>query len=105
MADDNRERNLLVLMVLLALWLGAYGYSLFVVLNAASVASATLPDTAASAGFLGWQAIAGVIAFACWAVGRTFPGDTGIRRISGVPLGMALAVVIGLVAYALLTSG
>ncbi len=84
----------MLLMALLALWLGAYIYSVVVLVAAGPEVEATLPYLKRDIGFLGWQGVAGIIAFGCWGVGWSFPKGTGIRRISGLPLGMALAMVL-----------
>ena len=90
MADAGHESRLWMMMALLALWLAAYGYSIVYLLN-------TDPATGSAnrfTGFLGWQGAAGIFAFAIWGVGRGFPRNTGIRRISSVPLGIALAMAL-----------
>ena len=43
---------------------------------------------------LGWQAIAGLLAFAIWGVGWGLPKSNGIRRMSSVPLVMARFVAV-----------
>ena len=85
---------MLLLMALLALWLGAYAYSVYHLILTGPRNAATLPHLSGTVGFLGWQGVAGIIAFGCWGVGRSFPRGFGIRRISAVPLGMALAMAM-----------
>ena len=94
MAVDGHERRLWILMGLLALWLAAYGYSIVVLLGADQPADSAVQGLSRWAGFLGWQGVAGITAMAIWGVGRGLTKRTGIRRISSVPLGMALALVI-----------
>lgn len=101
--NQGHERRLWLLMVLLALWLAAYGYSVIFVLSTQVEGSGFTRGLGRISGFLGWQGVAGTLAFASWGVGRGFPRRTGIRRISAVPLGMALAVIfliLGAVALA-----
>jgi hypothetical protein len=47
--------------------------------------------------FLGWQMAAAIPAFAAWAVGRHWPRGSEMRRLSGMPLrlAVALAAVLG----------
>ena len=94
MAADGHERRLWILMGLLALWLAAYGYSIVVLLDTDRATGSVVQGLSRWTGFLGWQGVAGITAAAIWGVGRGFPKRTGIRRISAVPLGMALALVI-----------
>ncbi len=87
----------MVLMGLLAVWMAAYGYSLSWLFS---------PDPAATglarfSGFFSWQAVAGTVAFACWGVGWSFPKDSGIRRVSRMPMGLALALLLVLAGLAL----
>ncbi len=80
----------MLLMVLLALWVAAWGYSIFFLTLS--------PDKdggiTRSVGFLGWQGVAGILAFGCWGIGWSFPKGSGIRRVSAVPLVMALALLV-----------
>lgn len=94
MTEGGHERRLWILMGLLALWLAAYGYSIVVLLGTDPPMDGVARSTDRWTVFLGWQGVAGITATAIWGVGRGFPKRTGIRRISAVPLGMALALVI-----------
>jgi hypothetical protein len=96
MTEQRHEARLLGLMVLLGLWLAAFGFSVHVLIRAARQSS---PDISA---FWGWQGIAGIFALAIWALGRGLPKDAGARRIIGVPLVGTLTVVLLAVGQALL---
>jgi len=81
-------------MAMLALWAAAWGYSFVFALSTVAQGDGFTRGLNRIAGFLGWQGVAGMFAFACWGVGRGFSIGSGIRRISAVPLGLALALVI-----------
>jgi len=53
--------------------------------------------------FLGWQAAAGVVAFAVWLLGNRAPPGSPGRRLSRAPLvllGLGFAALLGLVLWA-----
>ncbi|MGB5560523.1 MAG: hypothetical protein WBN04_21215 [Paracoccaceae bacterium] len=100
MSDNPQDGKALALMVLLALWAAAWGYSL-VPLFQDPTGDGFTRGLNRLRGFLGWQGIAGMIALALWGIGRGFPRRSGIRRISGVPLGMAFALLLVLVGLVL----
>ena len=102
MQDDGQDTKILLLISLLALWFAAWGYSLSFFLSAVDAVDGSAQRENRVVGFLGWQGIAGIIAFACFAVGRSFAKGSGSRRISAVPLGMALMVVFLLIGAAVL---
>ena len=104
MTAETDERRTLLLMALMALWLATYGFSVLLLVTTKPAASAALPDMNRIVGFLGWQGIAGMIAFACWGVGWSFPKGAGIRRISAVPLVMALALIVVMVGMAVFSN-
>lgn len=81
-------------MLTLALWLVAWGYSVVFVISADPTGDGFTRGLNRISGFLGWQGVAGMLAFAVWGVGLGFPKSSGIRRISAVPLGMALALIL-----------
>lgn len=92
MAREKTETRSLMLMALLALWLAAWVYSVFVLLIPGDRISTS--GLGPVAGFLGWQGVAGMIAFGCWGIGVSFPKGSGIRRVSAVPLAMAAALIL-----------
>jgi len=94
MDEKPGEARIFLLMALMALWLAAYVYSIIFLLTTPVEGDGFSRGMNRITGFLGWQGVAGVLAFGCWAVGWGFPRRTGIRRISAVPLGMALAIVL-----------
>ncbi|MEE9387564.1 MAG: hypothetical protein V3U96_03055 [Paracoccaceae bacterium] len=94
MGKDSGQAKTLLLMVLLALWLAVYAYSVLFLLNPPGKVIADGPGLSPMTGFLGWQGVAGMFAFACWGIGWSFPKGAGVRRVSGVPLGLAVALVI-----------
>ena len=100
MTDPAGDGKRLILMVLLALWVAAWGLSV-AQLFAAPTGDGFTRGMNRMSGFLGWQGVAGMIALALWGVGRGLPKGSGARRISAVPLGMTLAVLAALVGVVL----
>lgn len=94
MVKDTTDIRSLLLMALLALWLAAWMFSFYQYLATPDQTAATLPRLSRTIGLLGWQGIAAVLAFGCWGVGWSFSKGTGIRRISSVPLWLAMAFLL-----------
>ncbi len=94
MPDQKQEARTLLLMAVLALWLTVYGYSIVVLMTTASVADGSGRGLSRITVFLGWQGVAGILAFGCWGIGWSFPKGSGVRRVSGVPLGLALTLIL-----------
>ena len=93
-------------MVLLALWCAAWVYSVVFLMNTDPTGDGFTRGVNRITGFLGWQGVAGMLAFAVWGVGLGFPKGSGIRRTSAVPLGTALALIlliVGMVVWARFT--
>jgi hypothetical protein len=96
------DRARLWLMIWGALWLLVWGYS-FVAFS-----TAVPDDVGATRGakriqaFLLWQGIATLVALPVWAMGLGWPRRSGVRRISAVPISLALlllAAILGLIAW------
>lgn len=47
--------------------------------------------------YLGWQGVAGMLALALWGVGRGWAKGSSARRLTSVPLALALLHVVGIV--------
>lgn len=93
--DSDLRR--LVLMACLALWALMWGWSVAAFAWADPVSTDAVRGTGRMTTFLGWQMAAALPAFAAWALGRDWPAASGVRRLSRVPLQLAvgLAVVLG----------
>lgn len=98
MKDDGQDTRALLLMVLLALWAAAFGYSVYFFLTAAPTGDGFTRGLNRISGFLGWQGIAGMFAIACFGIGRSVPRTSGIRRVSVVPLALVLVLILGVFA-------
>ncbi len=94
MAKDNQDTRTLLLMGLLALWAVVFAYSVYFLFITPATDDGFSRGLSRINGFLGWQGVAGMLGFACWGIGWSFPKGSGIRRVSALPLGMALALVI-----------
>jgi len=92
MTDEKTQNRMLALMVMLALWLATFGYSVSILLSGDPAADVFTGGLSRASKFLGWQGVAGVVAVAVWGVGRGFPRVSGIRRITGIPIGIALTL-------------
>lgn len=87
----------IVLMVLYAAWVLAFGYSFAAFALAEPTGDGFVRGMNRVAALFGWQGIAGVLAIAIWGVGRQWPKGSPARRISLVPIGLALAQVAGVI--------
>lgn len=99
--NEQSESTQLLLMVLLALWVATVGYS-FTYLFVAAESSGFTRGSERITGFLGWQGLGGMFALAIWNIGRSYPKESGARRISKLPIHMAvllILVLIGMVVY------
>jgi len=91
-ADKNgvNETRINVILVLLALWMGAWLISLW----AFFLRSAPEPGLGNLEMAAGWQGVAAMLAVAIFGVGFALPKTNGIRRVSAVPLGMSLFMAV-----------
>lgn len=96
MADEPSDSRRFGLTLLVAIWAMAFVYA-FV-----AAAMAEPPDGGSLAlgrarAYLGWQGLAGLLAIAVLGVGRRWPKGSSVRRLSLVPLAIAIfhAVAIG----------
>lgn len=94
MAERIRQNRLFLLIALLAIWLLAFGYSIVFFIAVEPQGQNAGYGLTRWQGFLGWQGIAGTVSIAIWGVGRSFRHNPGIRHVSAVPLGMALALIL-----------
>ena len=84
------ERRINAILWLLAVWMGAWGVSLW----AFFLRTAPVPGIGNLEVALGWQGIAGLLAIAVFGIGFGLPDGHGVRRVAAVPLGMALFVMV-----------
>lgn len=80
----------LLMTVLIAAWIAAFAYGF--------VAHAMLPSDPATDSpnvFLGWQAVAGILAIAAFGVSRQWPKGAAVRGLGAFPLIVALLVALG----------
>jgi hypothetical protein len=99
MDDEIPQARTLALMVLLALWCSAWVYSIVFFVDAGLTGDGINRGLDRISGFLGWQGVAGMLAFAVWGVGLGFPKGSPIRKTSAVPLGMALALILLIIGF------
>ncbi|MEM7717906.1 MAG: hypothetical protein AAF222_01770 [Pseudomonadota bacterium] len=84
-----------LLTLLLTLWLLSYGYSMFALpdLEEARLALAGDRDLSTVSHFLGWQGIAGGLAFAVFGVSRLWPQGAAARQLGNLPILLALLLI------------
>ena len=99
MSDEGQDVRTLLLMCLLALWLAAFGYSVVFFLTGEASGDGNAGGLDWASGFFGWQGVAGMFALACFGVGRSFSKSSGVRRISAIPLGMALTLFVAIIGF------
>ncbi|MEO0930780.1 MAG: hypothetical protein AAFY14_09020 [Pseudomonadota bacterium] len=92
-----------LLTVLLTCWLLSYGYSMFALpnLEEARNALADRQEFSTVSHFLGWQGIAGLLAFAVFGVSRLWPQGAAARQLGNLPLLLAFLLVAVLAALIL----
>jgi hypothetical protein len=103
MSDNRHETRALLMMIMLAFWAGAFGYSILYFFNGGVQNDGPMAGLSQGVGFLGWQGVAAMFAMASFGIGRSFPKDSGIRKVSSLPLGFA--VVLFLVVSAMFVLG
>ena len=98
---NDRKRPVVTL--LLALWAMAFGYAFYHFATAVPTGDSFLRGMNRVLGYLGWQGVAGMIALAVFALGRDWPKGSPVRKITFVPLFLAILhvwAIIGVIAWA-----
>ena len=80
----------LLMTVLIAAWVAAFAFGFFAHEAIPSDPTAESPNV-----FLGWQAVAGVIAIAVFGVSRKWPKGAAVRELGAFPLIVAVLVALG----------
>lgn len=86
--SEPSDTSRLLLTVLYAVWIAAFLLSFYVFATSEAASRVVL--------FLGWQGVAGTVGFAIFGVTRSWPKGSGVRRLGGMPLGLAALVALGL---------
>ncbi|MGJ8584294.1 MAG: hypothetical protein ACSHXD_09390 [Marinosulfonomonas sp.] len=97
MSNEPNQNRLFALMVMLLFWLGAWGYSFVFLATVDPTGDGFTRGLNRVSGFLGWQGVAGLFAFASWGIGRSFPKPSGIRNVSAIPLWLAVVLILVLI--------
>lgn len=101
MTEPTDSRRL-VLIGLFAVWVLCFGYA-FVAAALAERPGGGSIWTGRARAYLGWQGLAGMAALAVFAVGRNWPKGDSVRRLSRLPIGLALvhvALIVGVILWA-----
>ena len=93
MSDGRR----LLLHVLFSAWVFVFGYAFVAPFRAGGDPTLVSAGLDRSAVYLGWQAIAGMVAIAVFGLGRSWPRGSSVRRLTVLPLIIAVlhVAVIG----------
>ncbi|MEM9969581.1 MAG: hypothetical protein AAF762_00570 [Pseudomonadota bacterium] len=94
MSDASR----FVMTVLMAGWALSFAYAFYFFATEPPTGDGFTRGLNRVSGYLGWQGIAGTFAIAIWGVGRRWQAGSGVRRLSWVPILLALAQVLAIVA-------
>ncbi len=105
--NDQGDGPRLWVTILFAAWVMSFGY--------AFVSFASLEPTGDSftrgmnrvTSYLGWQGVAGMVALVLFGVGRSWPKGHAIRRMTAVPICLALLhilAIVGIIIWASYTS-
>lgn len=89
--------------LLFALWALAFGYAFVAFLTTAPTGEGFVRGSNRVLAYLGWQGIAATLALGLWGAARGWPRGTSARRLSAVPLLLALlhvAAILGVIAWA-----
>ena len=93
----------LLLTFLFAAWLLAFAYAFVAYMTTSPTDIGLTRGLNRVTAFLGWQGVAGILAVAVFAIGNAWPRASGIRRLSRIPLGLALfqtAAIIAVILWA-----
>lgn len=86
MTDGRR----LLLTLLSAVWALAFVYAFAAFWTTVPTGEGFVRGTNRVVSYLGWQGIAGMLAVAIWGIGRGWPPGASTRRLSAVPIALAL---------------
>ncbi|MBT8459785.1 MAG: hypothetical protein HKP37_12650 [Boseongicola sp.] len=101
--NEPSDRQRLLLIALFAAWVIAFGYAFFTFAETAPSGDGFTRGMNRITSYLGWQGIAGMIAIALVSIGRGWPKGSAVRRMSGVPLLLAIlhvAAILGIILWA-----
>jgi len=93
------DRDRFILVVLLALWVLAWGYSFAAFALTAAEGSGFTRGLNRIEAFLGWQAIAGLLSLPVLQISRRWPRGSGVRRLGALPFACAALLILGLVGF------
>jgi hypothetical protein len=87
-----------LLILLGAVWLISFVYAYYAF---ATVSDVVLPERGLNnvGAFLGWQGIAGITAVAIYGVGFAWETGSGARKLSRLPIVLAVIHVIAIIGY------
>mgnify|MGYP001814932194 FL=1 len=94
--SDPTDGQRLMLTVLLALWVIAFGYAFYAFATTIPGGGGFVRGMNRVTAYLGWQGIAGMVAIALFAVGRVWPKGSAVRRMTVVPIALAILHIAGI---------
>lgn len=96
MTSGPADTTRLWLMVFLAAWAVAFVYAFAAFFGTAPTGDGFTRGLNRVVAYLGWQGVAGMLALAAFGVGRRWPRGAPVRRLSAVPLAIALVHVVAI---------
>ncbi|MEQ9014724.1 MAG: hypothetical protein RLO38_04185 [Roseovarius confluentis] len=103
MMKEQPAKPTFLLTVLFAIWAMCFAYSFVSFAVTAPSGDGFTRGLNRISSFLGWQGIAGLLSIVLWVLGRSWPRGSSVRRMSVVPIWIALlllALLIGIVLWA-----
>jgi len=99
--SDPGDSKRLFLTALFAAWVLAFGYAFVAFATTEPGGGGFVRGINRITAYLGWQGIAGMVSIALFAVGRAWPKGAAVRRMSVVPLALAILHVVAILAVIL----
>ena len=93
MSEEPSDGTRMLLIVLAGLWAASFVLAFVAYVIIEPTGDSFLRGMNRVLAFLGWQGVAAVLSITVFGVGRRWPPGSATRRLSAVPLGIALAFV------------
>ena len=95
-SDAEKQEPRFLLTVFAALWVMAYVYSFVVFATTAADDIGFTRGMNRISAFLGWQGVAGLLAFCLFGTSRSWPKGSSVRRNAAVPSMLAILLILGI---------
>ena len=95
--NDPGDRPKLLVVLLVSVWALVWGGSFLAFALAEPTGEGFVKGLNRVGLFLGWQAVAALLAIGAWGVSRRWPKGSAVRRLAALPFFLAMALVVGLI--------